>query len=115
MREVKACSQPVPGGRTCGGMDNRHQGDVTDDAAVTDGNCGIAFAAAPGKHAPQLDNEWWTSRDGLLLETRRFKQCNLNSLDAVRKSFDSASPIGAEPRMQTAWERSIAATAVTAA
>ncbi|MHB1459888.1 MAG: hypothetical protein ACYC1M_01205 [Armatimonadota bacterium] len=22
-------------------------------------------AAEPGKHAPQLDNEWWTSRDGL--------------------------------------------------
>ena len=24
-----------------------------------------ASAAAPRKHAPQLDNEWWTSRDGL--------------------------------------------------
>jgi len=24
-----------------------------------------ATAAAPRKHAPQLDNEWWTSYDGL--------------------------------------------------
>lgn len=27
-----------------------------------------ASAAAPRKHAPQLDNEWWTSRDGLKWE-----------------------------------------------
>jgi PKD repeat protein len=38
----------------------------------------------------------WTNRDGLLLETRRFKQCNLNRLDSVREAFESAEPIGAD-------------------
>jgi hypothetical protein len=38
----------------------------------------------------------WSCRDGLLLETRQFQSCNLNSLDGVRKSFDKAAPIGAD-------------------
>jgi len=37
-----------------------------------------------------------TSRDGLLLETRHYKHCNLNRLDAVRKAFESAKPFGAD-------------------
>ncbi|HIQ21555.1 MAG TPA: PKD domain-containing protein [Planctomycetes bacterium] len=37
----------------------------------------------------------WTSRDGLLLETRRYKDCNLNRYESVRDAFLSAQPIGA--------------------
>ena len=38
----------------------------------------------------------WTATDGLLLETRQFKNCNLNNFDAVRTAFNSAKPIGAD-------------------
>lgn len=38
----------------------------------------------------------WTNRDGLLLETRQFQQCNLHNLDSVREAFRSAKPIGAD-------------------
>ena len=38
----------------------------------------------------------WTNRDGLLLETRRYKQCNLNQLDSVRKAFESSERIGSD-------------------
>jgi len=38
----------------------------------------------------------WTNRYGLLLETRQYKQCDLNRLDSVRQAFDSAKPIGAD-------------------
>jgi PKD repeat protein len=37
----------------------------------------------------------WTSQDGLLLETRQYKDCNLNSVQSVREAFQSAKPIGA--------------------
>ncbi len=36
----------------------------------------------------------WNNRDGLLLETREYKHCNPNNLDAVREAFESAKPIG---------------------
>ena len=38
----------------------------------------------------------WTSVTGLLLETRRYKQCNLNSLTSVREAFESSQRIGAD-------------------
>jgi tetratricopeptide (TPR) repeat protein len=38
----------------------------------------------------------WSCRDGLLLETRQFKPFNLNSLEALRETFDKAVPIGAD-------------------
>jgi PKD repeat protein len=38
----------------------------------------------------------WTSQDGLLLETRQFRACNLNDFQAVREAFDAAKPIGAD-------------------
>lgn len=44
----------------------------------------------------QGDPPAWTSRDGLLLETRKFRQCNLRSLDSVRAAFEAAEPIGAD-------------------
>ena len=51
---------------------------------------GIDPAAKPQDPPP------WTSRDGLLLETRHYKECNLNSLDSVRQAFKAAKPIGAD-------------------
>jgi TolA-binding protein len=38
----------------------------------------------------------WTCQDGLLLETRHFKNCKLQNLDSVRSAFDSSGPIGAD-------------------
>lgn len=38
----------------------------------------------------------WTATDGLLLETRQFKKCDLNKLDSLRDAFNSAKPIGAD-------------------
>ena len=38
----------------------------------------------------------WTSRDGLLLETRHFRQCDLQKLDKVREAFEAAPPIGSD-------------------
>ncbi|MDZ7619081.1 MAG: PA14 domain-containing protein, partial [Patescibacteria group bacterium] len=46
-----------------------------------------------GEHSPS-DTPPWTNRDGLLLETRQYKHCNPNNLDAVREAFASAKPIG---------------------
>lgn len=45
----------------------------------------------PTEKVPEL-----VHREGLLLETRQFKQCDLNSLESVRKAFESAQPIGAD-------------------
>ena len=38
----------------------------------------------------------WTCREGLLLETRAFKNCNPHDLDSVRKAFESSTPIGSD-------------------
>ena len=38
----------------------------------------------------------WTAQAGLLLETRHYRETNLNQLDSVRKAFEAAAPIGAE-------------------
>lgn len=47
---------------------------------------------APGKDAVPA----WESRDGLLLETREYKSCNLNSLESVRRTFEESKPFGAD-------------------
>ncbi len=38
----------------------------------------------------------WTSKDGLLLETREFQNCNLNDFKSVLDAFNAAKPIGAD-------------------
>ncbi len=38
----------------------------------------------------------WKNNDGLLLETRVFKDCRLNSVDSVRKAFESSTRIGSD-------------------
>lgn len=68
--------------------------------------CRLAFQAQGNEKAyeilyggePPADEEVpkWTNRDGLLLETRRFVDCDPNSLDSVREAFGAAEPIGAD-------------------
>lgn len=38
----------------------------------------------------------WTTRDGLLLETRKYKECNPHQFDSVRKAFESSERIGSD-------------------
>ncbi|RMF94378.1 MAG: PKD domain-containing protein [Planctomycetota bacterium] len=38
----------------------------------------------------------WTAEVGLLLETREYRDCNLNNLDSIRQAFNQATPIGAD-------------------
>jgi len=65
--------------------------------------CRLAFQTTAGQTAyevyyggqpPTEPPPKWTARVGLLLETRKYKDCNLNSADAVREAFDSAEPYG---------------------
>ncbi len=65
--------------------------------------CRIAFQTVPRQHlykiyygdkAATRKPPAWTSSAGLLLETRRWTSCDLNSLDSVRSTFQAASPYG---------------------
>jgi len=38
----------------------------------------------------------WTATQGLLLETREYKNCNLNSYHSVREAYDSSKRIGSD-------------------
>ncbi len=38
----------------------------------------------------------WTAKEGLLLETREYRECDLNSLESVREAFDSSERIGSD-------------------
>ncbi len=67
--------------------------------------CRLAFQTVAGQSAyevlyggdpPTEKPPPWSCRDGLLLETRQFKSCNLLSLDSLREAFDKAAPIGAD-------------------
>ena len=67
--------------------------------------CRLAFQPIQGQKeydifyggpAPEEPLPPWTSRDGLLLETRRFSPCNLNEFEAVRRAFEAAAPIAAD-------------------
>lgn len=49
-----------------------------------------------GGEPPSEVSPPWTGRDGLLLETRRYKDCNLNSLESVRDAFDASTPYGSD-------------------
>jgi PKD repeat protein len=69
--------------------------------------CRLAFQTVPrqgsyevfyGGEAPPPQDALppWTSRDGLLLETREYRDCNLNSLQSVRDAFESSQRIGSD-------------------
>jgi hypothetical protein len=52
----------------------------------------ILYGGQPPQEAPPP----WTCQDGLLLETRRYKQCNLQSLESVRQAFNSSTAFGSD-------------------
>jgi tetratricopeptide (TPR) repeat protein len=52
----------------------------------------ILYGGKPSGEPPPA----WTNTDGLLLETREFKRCNLNDFNAVREAFDSSKRLGAD-------------------
>lgn len=68
--------------------------------------CRLAFETVQGQpnyevyYGGQAPDEGtvppWTNRDGLLLETRKYKECNPNQLESVRKAFESSERIGAD-------------------
>lgn len=68
--------------------------------------CRLAFETTPGQGSYDVyyggnpPDEGtvppWTNRDGLLLETRKYKECNPNQLDSVRKAFESSERIGSD-------------------
>lgn len=68
--------------------------------------CRLAFQTIPGQDSYEIlyggeppekgTVPPWTNGDGLLLETRVYKECNLNQLDSVRKAFESSEPIGSD-------------------
>ena len=67
--------------------------------------CRVAFQTVAGQSVyevfyggepPRDEPPAWTCHDGLLLETRQFRRCNLRSLDSVRQAFEAAAPIGAD-------------------
>jgi len=67
--------------------------------------CRVAIQTLPGQtqyelfyggEPPADELPAWTARAGLLLETRRYKNCEPSSLESVRKAFESAEPYGAD-------------------
>ena len=66
--------------------------------------CRLAFQTIRGQKSYEVlyggdaapESPEWTNEDGLLLETRVYKDCNLNNLESVRDAFRAARPIGAD-------------------
>jgi TolA-binding protein len=66
--------------------------------------CRLAFQTTRGQKSYEVlyggdaapESPEWTNQDGLLLETRVYKDCNLNSFESVRDAFRAAAPIGAD-------------------
>ena len=65
--------------------------------------CRIAFQTVPKQHLYKIyyggkgepeKPPAWTNRAGLLLETRHWSNCNFQSLDSVRETFQTAEPFG---------------------
>jgi hypothetical protein len=65
--------------------------------------CRIAFQTVPrqslykiyyGGNAAPGQSPAWTCKDGLLLETRRWRDCDLTSLDSVVRALESSEPYG---------------------
>lgn len=67
--------------------------------------CRLALQTAAGESSyeiyyggepPQEGAPPWTCRDGLLLETRKYRHCDLRSLDSVRNAFNASQPFGSD-------------------
>ncbi len=64
--------------------------------------CRVAFQTSPKSTLYQIyyggtqteTSPAWSEPSPLLLETRQWNECNLNSLVAVKSAFDSAEPLG---------------------
>lgn len=67
--------------------------------------CRVAFQTIEGQNAyevlyggepPKEELPPWIANQGLLLETREFKSCNLNRYNAVRAAFEGSKRIGSD-------------------
>ena len=67
--------------------------------------CRLAFQPLPGQSEydiyyggdpPTEKSPAWTNTDGLLMETRQFAACDMQSLEGVKTAFEKAAPIGAD-------------------
>jgi TolA-binding protein len=56
----------------------------------------LAYEILYGGEPPSELAPAWTCQDGLLLETRHFKNCNLHNLNSVRKAFETSTPLGSD-------------------
>ncbi len=64
--------------------------------------CRVAFQTSPKSAVYQIyyggteteQSPAWSGPNPLLLETRQWKECNLNSLTSVKSAFDAAEPLG---------------------
>lgn len=54
------------------------------------------YAIFYGGDAANVTQPAWTRNDGLLLETRVYKDCNLNSFESVRDAFNASTRIGSD-------------------
>jgi PKD repeat protein len=68
--------------------------------------CRLAFQTAPaqvayqivygGPPVPQDTIPAWSYHEGLLLETREYRECDLDRLESVQAAFQASKPIGAD-------------------
>jgi TolA-binding protein len=67
--------------------------------------CRLAFQTIKGQteydilyggDPPAEPSPPWTCQDGLLLETRHFRNCNLQNLAPLQRAFESSSPFGSD-------------------
>ena len=92
-----------PGGLNLAVFDGRHKPVPWRMLQVGPGDfCRLAFQPAPRQsdytiyYGGKNTNESppWTATAGLMLETRRWRACDLNQAGSVRAAFDAAKPIG---------------------
>jgi tetratricopeptide (TPR) repeat protein len=97
--------QITPDGRNVMVVDQRRSPVATRVLQVGPGDwCRVAFETESsqetyeiyygGEPPAQGTIPAWTVRDGLLLETREFKECNLSQLESVRQAFEASRRIG---------------------
>jgi len=67
--------------------------------------CRVAFQTVEGNNVYEIlyggepvkeEMPPWTATQGLLLETREYKNCNVNSYNSVREAFDASRRIGSD-------------------